>query len=46
MAVIGSVGRFGPDAKDTELPILRKLKLNPYMEVRNAAAAAFDQIDK
>jgi hypothetical protein len=40
-----SAARYGPDAKEA-IPLMKKLKLNPNREVREAAASALEKIDK
>ncbi len=45
IAAAGVLGRFGPVAKEA-IPALKKLKLDPDMQVRDAAAAAIERINR
>ncbi|HLW64409.1 MAG TPA: hypothetical protein VKS79_03755 [Gemmataceae bacterium] len=44
IAAIGALAKFGKDA-EPELPMLRKLKLDPEESVRNAAKSAVDLLE-
>ena len=40
-----AAGKFGPDAKGAA-PALKKLRLSPSMQIRDAAAAVLEKISK
>jgi HEAT repeat protein len=45
LIVIGSIAEYGPDSKDA-VPVLKRLKLDRNIKVRQGAVAALEKIDK
>ena len=45
LAAMQAAGKFGPDAKGAA-PALKKLRLSPSMQIRDAAAAVLEKISK